>query len=449
MPFARTDPYRPAPASPKDRRNGRLAAALLWVMFVTYVYRINEFFNAALIDERTIKLVLLFSGGLLVLGRLGGARLLLRNVNPYLLGFIALGWLSILWSIEPALTTLRMLTFSTYALVLLICCLYDWRPFRFQQLMRPLLLAVPLVSIAAWLIDPAFAIEEGDDIALRNSWRGVTGQKNTLGQLAAFSTMLWMHAWLTRETGRAMAAFGLAISFWAVLASRSSTALLASVPTCGFLWLLLRSPPSLKRYMPYISIAFALMVVTYSVAVLKLVPGLEMLLKPITMLTGKDQTFSGRSVIWEIVSRHISFSPVLGTGFGAYWAGPQYPMSPSQDVARAMYIYPFQAHNGYLDVINDLGYVGLTVLIGYMAVFMRHALALFRIDRQQGALYLAMFFMVAISNLSQSIWFSGNIEFIVMLFATFALGRITLDNRRLAALRAAEPPPPPVWQRRF
>lgn len=449
MSFATSDPYRRAAASPKDRRNGRVAAVLLWVLFVTYVYRINEFFNAELIDERTVKLMLLFSGGVLLFGRIGGARLLLKSTNPYLLGFIGLGWLSIIWSIEPALTSLRMLTFSTYALVLLLCCLYDWRPFRFQQLMRPLLLAVPLASIAVWLIDPAFAIEEGDDISLRDSWKGVTGQKNTLGQLCAFSTMLWMHAWLTRETSRGMAAVGLAISFWAVLASRSSTALLASVPTCGFLWLLLRSPPSLKRYMPYISIAFALMVVTYSVAVLKLVPGLEMLLKPITMLTGKDQTFSGRSVIWEIISRHISFSPLLGTGFGAYWAGPQYPMSPSQDVARAMYIYPFQAHNGYLDVINDLGYVGLMVLIGYMVTFMRQALALFRIDRQQGALYLAMFFMVAISNLSQSIWFSGNIEFIVMLFATLALGRITLDNRREAAMRAAEPPPQPVWQRRF
>ena len=36
-----------------------------------------------------------------------------------------------------------------------------------------------------------------------------------------------------------MAIFGFLASLWAVLLSRSSTALLATVPTCGFLWLLI------------------------------------------------------------------------------------------------------------------------------------------------------------------------------------------------------------------
>jgi O-antigen ligase len=199
--------------------------------------------------------------------------------------------------------------------------------------------------------------------------------------------------------------------------------------------------------MPYISVVFALLVVTYSMAVLKLVPGLELLLQPIAMITGKDLTFSGRSLIWDVIRQHISFAPLLGTGFGAYWAGPTFLLSPSQEVARVMYIYPYQAHNGYLDVINDLGYVGLLVLIGYMIVFMRQSLQLFRIDRHQGALYLAMFFMVAISNLSQSIWFTFNVEFIVMTFATLALGRTMLEHRLRAAQQARQVQPRPAWQR--
>lgn len=448
MRFAIPNAPRAAPVSPKDRRYGRLAVALVVLLFVFVALELNEFLGVELLKERPIKLTLLIGGGFLIFSRFDFARqLLLGSVNRYLLLFIALGWLSVLWSIEPGLTLLRMLTFTAYTLTLTAFCLYRWSRERFQRVMRQILLAIPLLSMAVWLVDPAFVVEVGDDISLRGSWKGLTGQKNTFGQLAAFSTMLWMHALLTRETARRTAWIGLAISFWAVLLSRSSTSLLASVPTCGFLWLLLRSPPSLKRYMPYISTVFALLVVTYSMAVLKLVPGLELLLKPIAMITGKDLTFSGRSLIWDVIRQHISFAPLLGTGFGAYWAGPTFLLSPSQEVARVMYIYPYQAHNGYLDVINDLGYVGLLVLIGYMIVFMRQSLQLFRIDRHQGALYLAMFFMVAISNLSQSIWFTFNVEFIVMTFATLALGRTMLEHRLRAAQQARQVQPRPAWQR--
>lgn len=437
-----TSPQRP---SVKDRRHARIASVLVWLLFLTYTVQVNVMLEAEVIPERGVKILFLLAGSYFVASRFGAVRRMLKHLNPYFLAFFALGWASIVWSIEPELTSLRMLTLSAYVLTLLGFCLGAWNPQRFQRVLRMVLLSIPLLSIMVWLIDPSLVIEVGDDISLRNSWKGVTGQKNTLGQLSAFATLFWMHAYLTREAGRGMALFGLAVSFWAVLASRSSTALLASVPTCGFLWLLLRSPPSMKRYMPYLAGGFAILVVAYSMAVLQLIPGLEILLKPITMLTGKDQTFSGRSLIWDVVKRHIAFSPILGTGFGAYWAGPTYLLSPSQEVARVMYIYPFQAHNGYIDVINDLGYVGLMVLVGYMVTYMRDSLKLFRVDRHQGALYLAMFFMVAISNLSQSIWFSSNIEFIVMSFATLALSRSLMEARRGAVAAAA--PIRPAWLR--
>ncbi len=425
---------------------GKIAVVLVWTLILTFVVRFNDFFGVAIVNEQVMKLLFLGSGGLLLLWRASLAWQLFRAINPFILMFVALGWCSFAWSIEPKLTFLRMLTLSGYVLVIASFVLYDWTPQRFQTVMRGVLLAIPLLSYAAWVLQPDFVIERGDDISLKGSWKGLTGQKNTFGQLAAFATIFWWHALLNSEGGRRMAIFGFLASLWAVLLSRSSTALLATVPTCGFLWLLMRSRPNLKRYMPAISTGFALMVVIYSMAVLKVVPGLDLILEPIMAMTGKDQTFSGRSVIWEVIRKHIEFAPMLGTGFGAYWAGPAYTWSPSWDVARVMYIYPFQAHNGYLDTINDLGYVGLSVLVGYMITFMRHSLRLFRVDRAQGSLYLALFFMMAISNLSQSIWFTSNIEFIVMIFATFALGRTMLEVKLKAMYNSQ--PPQPTWQQR-
>ena len=61
-------------------------------------------------------------------------------------------------------------------------------------------------------------------------------------------------------------------------------------------------------------------------------------------------------------------------------------------ITRQSNFYPTEAHNGYLDVINDLGYVGLVCLLGFLLVFLRQSLALLKIDYKQATLYLALLF---------------------------------------------------------
>lgn len=428
---------------------GSATAVLLWVLFMFCSVRINEILGVEIVNEQAMKLLFLGSGGLLILWRASVFWLMLRSLNPYILMFLALGWCSFVWSIEPKLTFLRMLTLSCYVVVITAFVCYDWTRERFQRVVRSILLTIVLMSFVAWLVQPSLVIEVGEDISLKDSWKGVSLQKNMFGQIAAFSTALWWHALLTRESRIWMARFGLFASAYGLILSRSSTALMAGALACAFIWLLLRSPPNMKRYLPFISGAFAVLVVTYSMAVLQVVPGLDLMLKPITALTGKDQTFSGRSLIWDVIKQHIAFAPVLGTGFGAYWAGPQYTWSPSWDVARVMYIYPYQSHNGYLEVINDLGYVGLLVLVGYIVTFMRQSLILFRADRAQGAIFLSLFFMTAISNLSQSIWFTSNIEFVIMIVATFALGRSVAELKLKAGYAAQQLAANRVWRPPF
>jgi len=63
---------------------------------------------------------------------------------------------------------------------------------------------------------------------------------------------------------------------------------------------------------------FVAVTLAYSLAVLKVIPGSEILLKPIAIITGKDTTFTARTQIWEIIRAHIQFSPFVGTGYGGY-----------------------------------------------------------------------------------------------------------------------------------
>jgi hypothetical protein len=91
-------------------------------------------------------------------------------------------------------------------------------------------------------------------------------------------------------------------------------------------------------------------------------------------------------------------------------------------------MYPWESHNGYLDIVNDLGYVGIICLIGYIVVYIKQSLRLLQWMRPQAALYLALIFQGLLSNLSETSWFKPDFWFVVITFATFALARSATDS---------------------
>jgi O-antigen ligase len=89
-----------------------------------------------------------------------------------------------------------------------------------------------------------------------------------------------------------------------------------------------------------------------------------------------------------------------------------------------MYVWPSEAHNGYLDVINEIGFIGGAGLIGYLFVFLRQCLALIEIDRSQAALYISLLFSELIFNLSEAHWWNlANVYFFIMTLATFGIAK--------------------------
>jgi O-antigen ligase len=157
-------------------------------------------------------------------------------------------------------------------------------------------------------------------------------------------------------------------------------------------------------------------------------------LSPIAAITGKDLTFSGRTGIWEIINRHIALRPILGSGYGAYWV--QIPESPSMEMLARLYFYPTESHNGYLDVINDLGYVGGVLLVGYLITYVRQGLRIFKLYRTQGALFLALIFEQFIANLSEARWLNSLCnEFVIVTIATVAMANVLLYVKQQGQVR--------------
>jgi exopolysaccharide production protein ExoQ len=432
-------------AASRQERPSVAAAIAIWVIIVIMI--VPDGFDYAPLKglptegsalSRLIWLSLLAFGTIVPLSRSGAALKLLRQVNPFLLLFVLLIGASFLWSIDPGVTLRRTVRFVTTVLVAMAFVLMGWRINRFQNVVRPILTLVLFGSIVFVMAAPELAIEQANFAALIDAWHGLATQKNGLGSLASIALILWLHAGFCKDRPWWMVAVGGGVALICLLKSRSSTSIMDAVFSCTLMVMLLRPPSGLRRYLPYMIVAFVSTLLLYSLAVLNLIPGSGALLSPITALTGKDLTFSGRTGIWDIVNRHIALSPLLGSGYGAYWV--QVPGSPSMEMLDRLYFYPTEGHNGYLDVINDLGAVGALCLLAYLIKYLRQGMQLFASVRSQGILYLTLLFDQLIANLSESRWFNVlTVEFTIMTIATIAMARTLMDLQKQQAERRAAP----------
>jgi len=367
----------------------------------------------------------------------------LRTLNPFYLLFIPLAGLSVMWSIEPAVTE----QFVFRLLVIFLCCtaftLNGWRADRFQSVMRSLLGALLVGSIIFALVLPQYGVQQFEDYAatthnfvtyygvvptMKPVLRGLTYGKNQLGPLAGFGVIFWFHAWLDKETKffwtLVCGGAALICLYWA----HSSTSVLATAFAVVMMLMMRHWPKWLRPYMPHLIAMFSLVIFVYSLVILQLIPQLEFLLSPITSLSGKDLTFTNRTPIWQLVGAHIAQHPLLGTGYSAYWVDA--PDSPSQVFRTRLNFYPGSSHNGYLDALNDLGIVGSICLFGYLVTCLRQSVKIMAFDRSQGSLYLVLLFYTFWSSMSESHWFSAaSVIFTVFTLAVCASARTLLQHR--------------------
>jgi exopolysaccharide production protein ExoQ len=436
-----------------DGGYARLIAGLVWVLIIFMIipadFNYSSFNAEGSTSGPVILITLIAVGTLAVLWRRSLAVALFSRINPFFLAFLGLATLSAAWSADPVITLKRL--FRLYAIVAigLAFVLVGWRSGRFQLTMRSVLALMLGASLVFGLVAPKLAIEQSTQVELVGAWHGLAMQKNPFGVIAALGVVFWLHAWFAKETTTVRAVLGGGISALCLILSRSSTSLLATSFAVFLLLLLFRSPTNWRRLMPYVVGLFCTVVLLYSVAVLNLIPGLDVILEPISLITGKDTTFSGRTDVWKIMNEQIVQHPLLGDGYGAFWRGA-IPGTPSYEFVKRIYVYPSEAHNGYLDVVNDLGFLGGFCLLAYLFVFVRQSMRLLRINRSQGALYLSLLFLCLVGNLSESLWFSvATVNFAVMSLATLALARVLLQHDMESAFpRGNAPQVRPVTEMR-
>ena len=376
----------------------------------------------------------------------GWTVLRLRKANMFLLLFVAYALVSLVWSAYPVVSLKRGIQLAGFFLVGVAIAPPVGGSRQVLQILMATLTVLLVISLFVVVLNPRVGI----DTMLGNAWRGLFLQKNTTGQAAAICALLWLRECLhPRLLPRSACVAALLFSMFMLVMARSSTSLLVfCIGSC--LYMVLR-----RRYISMRQPGWLISLAVLSVLALAVqvfftftghLPGWDDIAGSIGALFGKDADLTGRTDIWEMVMIEVPRHLALGTGYGAFWLGEG---GPSQWIAERLYWMPLQSHNGYLDVVNELGLVGLGLAV---CVFLRHAMLLGRLletDREEAAMHCTIFVLLLIANTTESELFRGTLFYNILFFysACSVAAQVALAQRRSDVEAAREPGGPAnLWQ---
>jgi O-antigen ligase len=265
---------------------------------------------------------------------------------------------------------------------------------------------IGLMSVAMVAVFPQYGIDPFSD---RPDWRGVYETKNALGKVMALATIVALCSLskgITRISIPLLAFLGF---FGLVVLSRSAT---AAVVSCALLSLLLAYRCLRMRVNGLLAIAM----LSFAVLAVLLPIGLTHSDELFNLL-GRDETFTGRTPLWDAVVIAISKKPLLGYGFNGFWQGD---VGPSASVAAMVGWIPPHSHNGFLDLCLDLGLAGLIIFgIGFLAG-VRTAIIDYRsLNYRAGMWPLVYLTWILLYNLTESTLLRANSLYWMLYVASF------------------------------
>ncbi len=259
--------------------------------------------------------------------------------------------ISMAWSIDPFVTFKRLFRIITLFTVCTSFLLTIDSNKEILQYMKGVLYLYVFLSIISCLVVPGALDPEF------HTWRGLTSQKNDLGQVSVVCILLSFSIFI-RETGYAKMLAAI-VTFFSVLLLFGSMSV-TSISSFMFLVAIgiLFSFDSIFRPIGLGRTVSALVILFIFSLIASFIIFDSDILRTMTNLVGKDITFSGRTDLWVAMFGEIAKHLYLGAGFQAFWS----VSNPSVLILYESFNWlPNQAHNGYIDIINEVGLVGFSL----------------------------------------------------------------------------------------
>ena len=272
--------------------------------------------------------------------------------GKFMLAFLAIVWISQYWSIAPNAT-------KEYAIQVIestILAVYVATRYNFKEQTRLFTIMFSIASVFSILYVfamPSLGIMSGPGVSadLQGTWRGIYSHKNILGRVMTVAGMFLLLKPLTEQKNRWLAWVIFLICFQLILGANSKTALV------GFLFVVAISPVA-RVFRWNIAVGIPL----YISILLLGGTGAVFLGDNWDAALGsldKDPELNGRVPIWEILIERIGERPWLGYGYHGFWQG--WNGKYSAPIWRQIVWKPPHAHNGFIDLMVDVGIVGTLV----------------------------------------------------------------------------------------
>ena len=278
--------------------------------------------------------------------------------EKYLTLFIGWCLLSILWSNYPEFALRRSFQYFVVFLVMVTSILFiDY------YVLRKLFINLIFIYISATILSIIFL--PGAIDPLFGTLRGLTYQKNLFGQIfnIIFLLLAIFYPKEKNSLHRTYHILLMIVSVLFIILSGSSTSIISFILIL-FVFTIFQldkifSPlkiPNLVSFLSFLFIfVFNIIASFYADEILGFIFG----------LFGKDITLTGRTEHWAGIWHEIEKHYFLGTGFGSFWDIPGGPSS--------QYVWN-SAHSGYIEIINELGFIGLFLFIVLIIAFFKRSI---------------------------------------------------------------------------
>lgn len=332
--------------------------------------------------DRVILAGLIVAGMVVLLGRTREVGKLLRS-NRAIVVFISYCALSILWSDYPDVAFKRW-TKAAGDLVMVLVVLTD--PDRSAAVKR-FLASIGFLLLPASVLFikyfPSLGQMYGGMEQKNVLYSGVAIGKNSLGQicLVAGIACSWrlIEAYRGRDGARRVGPLIvqgalLAMVLWLLSKADSATSLACFVLASGVMAVSSSSVLVRKGALVHL-----LVVTVICVAFLALFLGFG------AEFVGRSATLTGRTGLWADLLR-VSAHPLFGAGFESFWLGARL-----EELWGIYWWRPNEAHNGYLEVFLNLGWIGVALLAVLIAIGYRNVVNRLQSDPDTGGLRLGYF----------------------------------------------------------
>jgi O-antigen ligase len=274
-------------------------------------------------------------------------------------------------------------------------------------------------SVIAMIVHPSTTtihiLPEGE--GTQPGWHGLFDHKNGLMAFVALTVITF----LTLESRRWLRYSVVAFAFVLALGSQSSTGMSCLIAVLvGYAWL-----NSYLRQTGRFTSAFMTLSVFGGIALTAI---LSLLLPVFVNLYGKDLTFTGRTQIWSASVDAIGRKPITGYGFAGVWNDAA--LEPTAGMLRQIGFRAFHAHNSVLELLLELGIVGLVLYLSWFgSVFVAAWRALARTPAISKWVLLFCV-MQAVMSLSEVMVFGGWLVMLALARGVLAHGDMAGAERR-------------------